>query len=342
MAVVLQRWKRLEELVGRDYINNAGKNYVQGPNAAKILEAEYSRFKSYFSAQLESQVEYQDVFENISANYDAESGTFSLDIAPIWKYLELIYELGERIEYIDGALQTLRGLTKYSTSLQGQLETLKAESSLTFFMADRVLVGDDSDNELESMEGCTYIDGGAGNDTLTVYGLTSNMLLGGDGNDVLQVTDRTSSSGRSYSQTFEGGRGDDTMIGGYSNDLYIYNLGDGHDVINDVGYANNSSYQDTLRFGEGIAAEDLWLSRVDDDLQINVVGSDGQILIGDWFAKSTNQIESIETKGEVLVNLKVDLLVTAMAAYDVPNGAGAVIPEHVKEELQPTLAETWQ
>jgi hypothetical protein len=31
-----------------------------------------------------------------------------------------------------------------------------------------------------------------------------------------------------------------------------------------------------------------------------------------------------------------------MAAYDVPSGAGNVIPQDAKNALQTTLAETWQ
>jgi hypothetical protein len=31
-----------------------------------------------------------------------------------------------------------------------------------------------------------------------------------------------------------------------------------------------------------------------------------------------------------------------MAAYDVPSGVGNVIPQDVKDNLQPVLAENWQ
>ena len=37
----------------------------------------------------------------------------------------------------------------------------------------------------------------------------------------------------------------------------------------------------------------------------------------------------------------VEQLVNAMAVFDVPQGAGAVIPDDVKEQLQPVLAEVW-
>ena len=51
-----------------------------------------------------------------------------------------------------------------------------------------------------------FLDGGAGNDTLS----------GNNGNDVLI-----------------GGTGDDVLTGGFGNDVFIFNSGDGADVITD-------------------------------------------------------------------------------------------------------------
>jgi len=57
--------------------------------------------------------------------------------------------------------------------------------------------------------------------------------------------------GTGLAATFEGGVGDDTMLGGMQNDSYVFNLGDGHDVIADFGG------QDEIAFGSGITAQDL-------------------------------------------------------------------------------------
>ncbi|MEJ2669581.1 MAG: hypothetical protein P8144_09690 [Gammaproteobacteria bacterium] len=42
------------------------------------------------------------------------------------------------------------------------------------------------------------------------------------------------------------------------------------------------------------------------------------------------------------MNTQVDQLVSAMAAYDSPQGAGSVVPQAVREELAPVIAQTWQ
>ncbi|MCX4186624.1 calcium-binding protein, partial [Methylophaga sp. OBS4] len=136
----------------------------------------------------------------------------------------------------------------------------------------------------------------------------------------------------------------DTLRGGVYGDTYRFNLGDGHDVITDITNSNSTSYRDILQFG-GTAdfdEEDLWFSREGDDLQITIAGTNDQITVNDWYTSSNNQIEEISIGSSVLFNTKVEQLVSAMASYDVPNGEGNVIPQDVKEELQPVIANTWQ
>ncbi|MCI0998327.1 calcium-binding protein, partial [Pseudomonas corrugata] len=84
--------------------------------------------------------------------------------------------------------------------------------------------------------------GGAGDDVLTgVSSSQAQVIRGGGGNDTL-----TAGAG---ADQLEGGTGNDTLNGGQGSDLYLFNLGDGRDVIND----DNLSYMyggvDVLRFG---------------------------------------------------------------------------------------------
>ncbi|HLO62595.1 MAG TPA: putative Ig domain-containing protein, partial [Azonexus sp.] len=57
--------------------------------------------------------------------------------------------------------------------------------------------------------------------------------------------------GTGLAATFDGGVGDDTMLGGMQNDTYVFNAGDGKDVIADFGGV------DEIAFGSGITAQDL-------------------------------------------------------------------------------------
>src|ERR1700690_2585163 len=80
------------------------------------------------------------------------------------------------------------------------------------------------------------IDGGAGNDTIT--GSAGNdMLLGGDGND-----------------TVIGGRGNDVAFLGNGNDTFIWNPGDGSDVV------EGQAGTDTLVFNGANVAENIDIS----------------------------------------------------------------------------------
>jgi Ca2+-binding RTX toxin-like protein len=77
---------------------------------------------------------------------------------------------------------------------------------------------------LNGLDGEDTLSGGIGNDTLN--GETGNDTLSGDSdNDTLN-------GGTGY-DSLNGGTGNDTLNGGAGNDSYIWNLGDGDDVIND-------------------------------------------------------------------------------------------------------------
>ncbi|MCU7937270.1 MAG: hypothetical protein KZQ99_20745 [Candidatus Thiodiazotropha sp. (ex Dulcina madagascariensis)] len=137
----------------------------------------------------------------------------------------------------------------------------------------------------------------------------------------------------------QGGTGDDYLIGGYGSDVYLIGNGSGQDTVNnhDAGDAGT----DTVRF-EQAALEDLWFSRNGSDLTVTQAGTDDQLTLAHWYDSPDNEVERIETSASVLLNNQVDQLVAAMAVYDVPSGAGNVIPQAVKDELQIVLAETWQ
>nr|MDA8124879.1 hypothetical protein [Deltaproteobacteria bacterium] len=77
-----------------------------------------------------------------------------------------------------------------------------------------------------------------------------DRIIGGNGND-----------------TLIGGAGNDLLTGGDGDDTYLFNLGDGVDVINDTA---SPSFGNTLVFGEGILPEDMWR---------NISFRDGQLII---------------------------------------------------------------
>ena len=119
-----------------------------------------------------------------------------------------------------------------------------------------------------------------------------DILIGTSGNDNL--------SGGYGDDVLTGGTGNDILDGSYGSDTYIFNLGDGVDVINDSssGYVEEI---DKIIFGEGITKEDLIVRRESNHLVIEYSETD-KITINNWFYGTSYQIERFEfADGTVLV-----------------------------------------
>ncbi|MDY0215175.1 MAG: calcium-binding protein, partial [Bacilli bacterium] len=135
------------------------------------------------------------------------------------------------------------------------------------------------------------VDGLGGNDTITTSS-GNDTLIGGSGNDTLK-----SGAGNDI---LNGGEGDDTLLGGVGNDTYIFNRGDGQDMVHDIALYNQDAGNDTILFGEGIVQSDLLFKQDDYNLTI-ALKEDGktydelsdQIVITDWF-KLKNNIETLK------------------------------------------------
>jgi Ca2+-binding RTX toxin-like protein len=91
------------------------------------------------------------------------------------------------------------------------------------------------------------IQGSAGNDNLSGLSAYANRMYGFDGNDNLY--------GGNLVDHLEGGKGNDRLSGGAGNDTYVFNQGDGADIIED--FDTTAGNQDTLRLGAGLTASNL-------------------------------------------------------------------------------------
>ncbi|MCP4697598.1 MAG: calcium-binding protein, partial [Gammaproteobacteria bacterium] len=117
----------------------------------------------------------------------------------------------------------------------------------------------EGDDTLTGGGGNNQISGGGGNDQ--VYGGGGNDTLAGDaGNDSLYgETGGDTLNGGIGDDTLSGGPGDDMLRGEAGNDTYLFNPGDGHDVITETENADGSQ-TNILTFGDGAGMDDLDLS----------------------------------------------------------------------------------
>jgi Ca2+-binding RTX toxin-like protein len=110
------------------------------------------------------------------------------------------------VQFSDGTVWD----TDYIDGLLPPIELSTQDLTINGTAANDVLTGGFGSDKLYGLGGNDVLNGGDGNDS----------LYGGDGNDILA-----------------GGTGSDYLEGGTGNDVYVWNLGDGDDTINDTGPA---------------------------------------------------------------------------------------------------------
>lgn len=170
---------------------------------------------------------------------------------------------------------------------------------------DNVLRGEAGNDIIYSNGGNDTLIGGAGDDTYIIenattsitenanegtdtvisavdYALTNNVEnlvlasaeegITGTGNSLNNII-----SGNDQDNTFIGGKGNDTLQGGIGADTYIFNLGDGQDIIEED--SPDSVAIDKIVFGEGISRNDLNFTRDGYDLIISIANTNDKITI---------------------------------------------------------------
>jgi Ca2+-binding RTX toxin-like protein len=162
------------------------------------------------------------------------------------------------VEADDGGIDTVHSIFDYA--LTNNVENLVLDrywiytTSWNYGYA-KTGIGNSSNNTITGNAGINLLDGVAGNDTLI------------------------------------GGQGDDTLKGGTGDDVYIINLEDGKDVI-DNSASDSESATDSVRMSDGIASSDVVLSRAGDNLLITISPTQN-LTVTSYFVPG-NQIDRIE------------------------------------------------
>ena len=135
------------------------------------------------------------------------------------------------------------------------------------------LLGSNKDDVLNGGKGNDILNGDEGNDIL--YGNDGNdILVGGDGNDILN-----------------GGTGNDSLNGGWGKDCYEFEVGHGHDVINDEGYIEEISKRNNVVF-KGANFSDAQFFRSGENLVIQAYGSEDSVTILNYFGSKGSYYRS--------------------------------------------------
>jgi Ca2+-binding RTX toxin-like protein len=181
---------------------------------------------------------------------------------------------------------------------------------------DNILIGNSAANTLSGGAGNDWLSGGLGNDSLN-GDAGNDILQGGEGNDTLSDTAGNNLldggaggdtlTGNAGNELFVGGLGNDTITTGNGADIIAFNRGDGLDTINGgVGTDN------TISLGKGISYADIALSKVNNDLVLEVgsatiAGSAiEQMTFTNWYVTTANN--------KSVLNLQV--MADAMSSFD--------------------------
>gem|GEM_PF-250245 len=133
--------------------------------------------------------------------------------------------------------------------------------------------------------------GGSGNDDLAGYG-GDDALDGGAGNDTL--------SGGTGDDVLIGGFGRDRLTGGAGSDTYVFNIGDGDDLIDN--YDLSAGRVDVLQFGAGIVPGSVIARRSGEDLVLTFEGSGDRVTVASYFINGVSgyQIDEIRFADETV------------------------------------------
>lgn len=228
------------------------------------------------------------------------------------------------------------------------IEVVKVSStnSSTVFgdNSNSLIIGNSGDDFFFGGGGNDTLYGNGGNDTLWGTGLNSN-IYGGDGDDELDGSSVVKDGGSGHDiirctapGTVIGGLGDDEIYASKTprqlayDQTYYWSRGEGRDTLQDEGG------NDTLNIFNGVADNQIWLTKTNADLKISIIGSYDSFTITDWYTSNNNQVESIKlADGKTLSSTRVQGLVDAMSQFSPPPPGTQTAPG----ELASAIATAW-
>ncbi|MET3440687.1 Ca2+-binding RTX toxin-like protein [Variovorax paradoxus] len=155
-----------------------------------------------------------------------------------------------------------------------------------------------------------------GADALYGDNAQADVMNGLGGNDTL--------FGQGGDDILDGGAGNDSLDGGKGNDSYLAYRGMGQDEVSD--YDLSQGNIDVVKFGAGILASDVKVTRDVDHLYLSINGSADRLMLRNWFKGVGYQIERVQFVDGTVWNANVLSTVangTATASADTLYGADA-------------------
>lgn len=200
------------------------------------------------------------------------------------------------VEYGDqGDAVILENYSYSETAGSHVVEQIEFADGSSIRLSELVDPGTNSDDLIIGTQFSDVIDAKAGDDE--IYGLDSDdNLIGGSGSDCIDAG--------SGDDILVGGQGNDAMVGGDGFDTYVFNLGDGADVVID---SAKLAIGNMLAFGEGIAQDSIFMTIDGDDLVIGYGTLGDQVRVIDYNPAGTRSdlaISALQLIDGTTINLQ--------------------------------------
>lgn len=274
----------MEKFYGRDFTGVSGPN----PNAqaAALLNQSYQGLSELFYAPLMAQTHFKSYYDQITYSWDSVSQSIRGDSGAVTASLQAQLTADPK----GGRLL----LSEFARTVKG----LSAQQTLgyTAFRDGFAAQGTELGIILDAAGAYTR-HGTTGIDNLGLSG-AGYVIWGYSGDDVLTLqAPREGIGSPSQRNLFDGGTGNDRYYSGITTDTYVFNRGDGQDLVNDYDTGLLGA-TDTISFGAGIAPADIVLSRTADSLVLAVTdplnsAAADRITIENWFYHPYYNIEAV-------------------------------------------------
>ncbi len=115
----------------------------------------------------------------------------------------------------------------------------------------------------------------------------------------------------------------------------------GRDTVRDND--GTSGNVNAARFLAGIAADQIWLRHVGNNLEAGIIGTTDRLTVENWYLGEQYRVEQFRTAdGKLLLDSRVENLVQAMAAFAPPAAGQTTLPPVYQDTLAPVIAANWQ
>lgn len=265
-------------------IGGAGSDQLDG-GAGDDTYVDVSVDDTVIDLEGRSTIMYADA-GGVSTNTSSSKTTWSKDMIPV---LRIPLDNDTTLD-LPGALYGMDANIQFSGGNAIDLESWVSDNLLDSVRLDMGSLATSSGQAITQAYGggaADLIQGSSNNDVIRGHGgndqLSSkagdDLLVGGSGNDTL--------FGGDGADTLQGGLGADQYTGGGGADIYVFDMGDGTDIITSASVDDAAG--DEVHLGFGIAANDLqFFQLADGNLLMRIVGGQDSILFEGWFTEGPN------------------------------------------------------